>query len=243
LDCHFDLKAGSGMTFIGFEVEYDLETTFDVLELYTGSSTSSEATLYTTLTGNSSGLRETYFIPTDDDGLVTIRLVTDSRGRRSGFSGELWSDFRSPDSCNSGQSGYMCEIDHCIAQNEFAPVGSGVYTNVQFQIGRVLSQRSDLSLRPVSSTCSWSLSDIGTESMRISFTEPLDLEPHRSGSVGDKLVIGSTEIFSESCTSAEQCSNDWQVSSFSLSGLFLCFWMSHSDTKSSLKLFRRVNAM
>ncbi|CAJ1951940.1 unnamed protein product [Cylindrotheca closterium] len=210
LDCRFELNSGPGRNSIVFEVEYDLETTFDVLELYTGS-LNSKNSLYTTLTGSSHGMRETYYIPTDANGSVTIRLVTDSRGRRSGFSGDVRSDFGSPASCNSGQTGYNCEIDHCIAQNEFAPVSSGIYTNPLFQIGRVMSQRNDLSLRPISSTCTWSLSATGTGSMRIAFTDPFDLEPHRSGSVGDKLTIGSTEIFSESCSSDEQCSNDWQT--------------------------------
>mmetsp|Transcript_7127 Transcript_7127/g.16685 ORF Transcript_7127/g.16685 Transcript_7127/m.16685 type:complete len:1479 (-) Transcript_7127:954-5390(-) len=215
LDCHFEMRVNGGIGTVGFEVEYDLETTFDVLELYTGSLTSSGAKLYTTLTGSSSGTKETYYIPTDYAGLVTIRLVTDSRGRRSGFSGEVWDYRGAKNSCTAGESGFGCEMPHCIAHNTFAPVGSPHYTNGLFQIGRVFSQRSDLSLRPIASTCSWSLDAIGTpagtESIRVAFTEPFDMEPQRSGSVGDKLTIGSTEIYSESCTSDEQCSHDWQT--------------------------------
>ena len=77
LDCIFELKADvSGFPkYVAFEVEYDLEPTFDYLELYSGSLASTEANLHALLSAEST--RDTYYIPTDENGVATIRLVSD----------------------------------------------------------------------------------------------------------------------------------------------------------------------
>ena len=52
LDCVFEIQATT-RDFVAFEVEYDLETSFDFLELYTGSLSSGDsATLHMALTGS-----------------------------------------------------------------------------------------------------------------------------------------------------------------------------------------------
>jgi hypothetical protein len=223
LDCHFEVKVANSEKYVIFEVEYDLETTFDMLELYSGSLGSEPGvTLYTVLTGVSDRGREKYYIPTDSDGIVTIRLVTDSRGRRAGFSGSVWTESRDdpPTSCDIGESGLFCEVPHCIAQNSLGrDMGSSSHLKHSYQIGRVVSNSSEASALPVSSTCSWSLSEVpppaATAGIRLVFNSPLDLEPHLSSAVGDKLVIqsdaGTVEVFAEKCSSDDQCVYDWQV--------------------------------
>lgn len=224
LDCPFEVQAAQREGFVIFDVEYDLETTFDMLELYSGSFESeSGVTLYTALTGTSESI-ERYYIPADSEGFITIRLVTDSRGRRAGFSGTVSTDFRydSPTSCDLGESGLFCEIPHCIAQNSLArDMGSSSHLNRFYHIGRVVSTSRESRGLPVSSTCTWSLSEVpppaDTSELRLVFNKPLDLEPHFPSAVGDKLVIqsdnGSVEIFAEKCSSNDDCGGayDWQV--------------------------------
>ena len=61
--------------YVAFRVEYDLEPTFDYLELYSGSLASTEAKLHALLSAEST--TGTYYIPTDENGVASIRLVTD----------------------------------------------------------------------------------------------------------------------------------------------------------------------
>ena len=77
LDCIWELKADvSGFPkYVAFRVEYDLEPTFDYLELYSGSLASTEAKLHALLSPEST--TGTYYIPTDENGVASIRLVTD----------------------------------------------------------------------------------------------------------------------------------------------------------------------
>jgi len=76
LDCVWELQADiSGLPkYVAFSVDYDLEPTFDYLELYSGSLASTEAQLHALLSAES--IKDTY-IPTDENGVATIRLVTD----------------------------------------------------------------------------------------------------------------------------------------------------------------------
>lgn len=76
LDCVWELQADvSGLPkYVAFSVDYDLEPTFDYLELYSGSLASTEAKLHALLSAESTN---TYYIPTDENGVASIRLVTD----------------------------------------------------------------------------------------------------------------------------------------------------------------------
>ena len=79
LECLWEIQAdvSSFPNAIAFDVDYQLEPTFDYLELYSGSIASTGGVKLHGLLSGSQAAKQTYYIPTDDVGFATIRLVTD----------------------------------------------------------------------------------------------------------------------------------------------------------------------
>ena len=228
LDCVWEVQANTG-NYVIFRVKYDLEPTFDLLELYSGSLGSDGATPFITLTGVSNSFVE-YYIPTGNFGTVTIRLVTDTRGRKKGFEGTV--------KATSESSPPLPPF--CLAENEFetpeASTNLGYGLDKDYVIGRVVSQQEGYVVRPTpwakDGGCKWALpSDVDVpkrvDAIRLIFKFPLDLEPHPPSAVGDKILISSggltEEIFVEQCTSDEVCSYPWQVNTWLVSFELICW--------------------
>jgi hypothetical protein len=228
-DCAFVLHVNDGSSFVVFEVSYDIETTFDFLELYQGSFHST-ATLHSILSAEYADGQ--FFIPTDSEGYATVRFVSDSQGTRTGFRGTVKTEIIPfSTSCPPGASGLFCEIPHCIARNNIrALLDSSPDTDGVYQIGRVVSQKKGQGVPPMPwssddlAGCVWSLSITpppqNTVAIRLHFKSPLDLEPQPKSAIGDKLVIKaggtSQELFVERCPSNELCNSPWQVKLFLL---------------------------
>jgi len=218
LDCIWEVK--TDQNYILFNASFDLEPTYDYLELYSGSFSSGSAiTPYAFLSSESSEVR--YYIPTDASGLATIRFVTDSLGRRTGFTGSVTRHVGSPQKiCRTpGTSGIECEIPHCIAENsvERGVVSLSSDVNPNYQIGRVVSQIKENSV-PVNADCVWTFRKRLDEAqgIRLRFNNPLDLEPQPVSSVGDKVVVKAgdevaAEIYVEECAEDDVCSYSWQT--------------------------------
>lgn len=218
LDCVWEVQT-NGENHVIFKVNYDLEPTFDLLELYSGSLASGAgATPFLTLSGVSKSVEE-YYIPTSG-GTVTIRLVTDTRGRRTGFEGTVQAISTSSPPVPP----------FCLAENKFeSPEASknlDYGLDKDYVIGRVVSQQEGYIVRPIpwakDGGCKWYLSNNDVDvpksrvdAIRLIFNFPLDLEPHPTSAVGDKILIKSgditDEIFVEQCTSDEVCSFPWQT--------------------------------
>jgi len=229
LDCIFDVKAYDGAKYIAFETTYDLETAFDFLELYRGSfGSTTGAQLHAVLSSEKSS--GTYYIPVDGSGYASIRLVTDSRGRRTGFNGTVsGGGSGGVGQCPTpGASGQMCEFPHCISLNSVrGDVISSSDIDEDFIIGRLVSHQSGYGVPPMpwSSVdvggCTWSLASKAppedAKGIRLQFSSNLDLQPQPAGNVGDKIVIKAgnlkpAEVFVEKCSTNEQClTHPWQT--------------------------------
>jgi len=219
LDCIFEIKAAKG-NYISFEVEYDIEPTYDYLQLFSGTyGSASGVTPYAFLSAENT--KHTYYIPTDDSGYATIHFVTDPLGRRSGFSGSVSAakSVSSMKSCPVGQSGLLCEIPHCIAQNSIERYdhASSPEVDPTHYIGRVASQIKINSI-PANIYCSWPLGKTLGDAVgiRLRFNSPLDLEPQPVAAVGDKIVVNAgdkvaAEVFVEQCSTDDVCSYYWQT--------------------------------
>ena len=253
LDCSFEIQVEDQVSYLPYvevTVDYDLEYTHDLLYLQTGaiggsggpisspSSSPSKITPYVVLTGESTGGSETFYVPTDGLGRMSIRLTTDARGRRQGFvatvkpaTGQVFLD----DECSPGHHGVNCEVPYCISRkyNRLGKGGNSGWYKLNgydikdaYLIGRIVSQAQDraLTVRPMpwSRTvggCIWDL--VGEDAqkskimknvvgIRLAFYTPLDLEPRPdgAGSIGDKLVIASEAGGQLFALYAEECESD-----------------------------------
>jgi len=221
LDCIWEVQVKSGQKYVIFDVEYDLEPTYDYLQLFSGTfGSTSGVTPFAFLSAES--IKETYFIPTDDSGFSTIRLVTDSLGRRSGFKASVYIDNGAPtinDCPKLGTSGLFCEIPHCIVENSVQrQMGFSSYgVNGDYRIGRVVSQIKTSSVPP-NINCTWPFGKPPSEAqgIRLRFNFPLDLEPQPVSAVRDKIVVKAggnvaAEVFVEKCDTDDVCSYSWQT--------------------------------
>lgn len=220
-----------------------LEPTYDFVSLFKGVGASVEPVAVLTGTHRSSESPEVYYIPVGDDRLATLQFRTDARGRRRGFVArlspakvELGSYLDGSRPCPlPGQSGYNCQVVHCINENRLnTPFQSqpGPWT-----LGRVVSQVAEHSVPPMpwarDGGCSWLLTPQGLSpdtstavALRLVFNQPLDLEAFPANVVGDKLVVRQTigpqqvddDIFVEACENSEACSFEWQTGECSDSG-------------------------
>lgn len=207
-----------------------------MVSLFKGAGNSLVPVVVLTGTHRSSGSPEAYYVPVDDKGLATLRFETDARGRRRGFVANLRAVREDPGSflggdrpCPlAGQSGYNCEVPHCINQNRLiAPLQS---QPSPWNLGRVVSQTEGLTVPAMpwapEGGCSWTLTPQGIPpvtdeavALRLVFHRPLGLEAFPATAVGDKLVVrqkrGSQqideELFVESCENNEACSFEWQT--------------------------------
>ena len=237
LDCSFEVQAFNGENFVEVTVDYDLEPTHDLLWLQSGSLSSFNSgngpSTQIVLTGE--GQSKVYMIPTDAAGFVTIRLATDARGRRQGFTASVRAlfDDENRDRCKEpGSSGSFCESSHCIAENQLQLATASLRSVASSHVlGRVVSQTPGLSVPPMpwasDGGCVWSLAKAQNNdaiaALRLVFNSPLDLETHPTTAVGDKLILrsdGSTDamFFLESCNSDEACSSSWQTGECSNDG-------------------------
>ena len=215
LDCIYELDFGDfdskGELFARIEISYDLEETFDYLELLSGSGQSSLK--YNVLSGQS--LNEVFFVPVDaKSGMASLRLITDDKGRRRGFYAKVSAEYL-PDrslTCEVGRFGSLCESVHCLSRNAFHQSDKGI---------RVTSQDDSSFVRAMpwatDGGCVWEMppSHVSTGAIRINITK-FDLEPYPSKMAGDKVIIKSgdnnnTELFSEFCKTNETCSAFWQT--------------------------------
>lgn len=201
---NFDSKDG---LFARLELSYDLEDTFDVLKLLSGSGQGSLP--YKVLSGEAR--HEIFFVPVDAiSGLASLHLITDKQGRRRGFHAEVSAEYvtdLSP-TCEVGRFGSQCESMYCLSQNTFHQSERGF---------RVTSQdkRSFLPSMPWSPEggCVWQLApSAGAVRLRI---KEFDLEPYPADVVGDKIIIYSddgqgTALFIESCETSDTCNFIWQ---------------------------------
>lgn len=213
-DSEGDLFARSddseGELFAKIKVWYDLEETFDLLKLSSGSGQSSLP--YNVLSGQSQG--EIFFVPVDaNSGMATLHLTTDDKGRRRGFYAEVSGEYatqRRP-ACEVGHFGSRCESTLCLQQNTFHQSKHGI---------RVTSQGNGSSIRAMpwapEGGCVWEMkpSTGSVGAIRLNITL-FHLEPYPANSVGDKVVIISgggkrIELFTESCTTGEACDFSWQ---------------------------------
>lgn len=225
LYCTFEVQVTEGNPFVEFIIAYDLEPTHDLLWVLTGVDQP-----YAVLTGASTD-KEKIVVPTDKKtGIASLRLTTDSLGRRSGFRATAGpkDEARKPSGidCDDGYSGVDCEFPHCIAQNVVSK--NTIITDISpsYVVGRIVSQNPSLAVRPMpwaeDEGCRWSIpldkAPQKTTALRLVFNKELDLEPFPRAAVGDKLIIqnddGSDkfEFFVEECTSDDDCpDNEWQV--------------------------------
>ena len=212
-----------------------------------GGGTAAEPIVVLTGTHSEAGTREAYYLPVDTDGLATLRFQTDARGRRRGFDAILRAIDTKTDSQSflsgeqpcpiPGQSGYSCEISHCINKNRLNKAHRDLVAPGPFTLGRVVSQVSELPIpaMPWASHggCKWILTPEGLPfsekkigAFRFVLNKPFDLEPFPVTDVGDKLVIRQEQrtdqfseiIFSESCENDEACSFQWQTGECSEKG-------------------------
>ena len=93
LNCIYELDFGhTSFELARVDLYYDLEPTFDLLELSTGSG--ENATKYNVISGQQSQL-QTYYVPVDENGMSSLHLTTDDKGRRRGFYAEVSGDYHS----------------------------------------------------------------------------------------------------------------------------------------------------
>lgn len=220
LDCTFqiNLDGGAAGDIIEVNIWYDLEESYDFLTLQTGSQSSP----YIVLTGSTSGANETYYLPTDSDGVATLRLTSDSKGRHKGFFAEVRGTSRGIDSsCLPGFSGTSCEIPRCNPSSRVEPGRS-------FDLGRVVSQPPGRAVPAMpwseypDGGCVWQFENPADDiqrsvAVRLKFDSALDLEPYPPSKIGDMLVLradGDNEdfvLYLEACDTDEVCSLAWQV--------------------------------
>lgn len=220
LDCIWEVKAKGDQSYVVLDVEYDLEPTYDYLQLLSGTfGSTSGVTPHAFLSAEST--KERYYIPTDKFGFATIRLVTDSLGQRSGFTASVSAGGGAATKfCSTpGTSGLFCDFPHCIVENfiERGMVASPSDVDPEYQIGRVVSQIKSHSV-PANIDCAWPLDKTLGEAhgIRLRFNSPLDLEPQPASAVGDKVVVRAggkvaAEVYVEKCTTDDVCSYSWQT--------------------------------
>ena len=226
LDCSFDISVPVG-TVVKVEVYYDLEPTHDFLYLQSGTkSFGTTLSTYTTLSGASgSSEPKVFYVPTDSLGFASLRLTTDTRGRRQGFYATVKAfdmSVQEDTPCALlGYSGRGCEVPHCIARNTFQST-SNLEVHASHAVGRVVSQSPGM-LIPSAAECEWAIpTKVAVEaedfvSLRLIFNRPLDLEPKPRLVSGDQLTITTSNgtegiiFFVEKCRVDTDCLLSWQT--------------------------------
>ena len=206
LDCTWEIQApdATQRSILRVVIEYDLEATFDLLWLQSGSGANAKPYYVVTNSVEARfGDAEIFYLPTDEQGLATIRLTTDGLGRRAGFRATVNAvQLEEPGECKDGFGGIKCETTHCLAANEMAPGGNQISTDLTYSIGRVRSQAQSHHIRAMpwaplngQGGCVW---NVGTPpdnlqenivAIRLIFTSPLDLEPQPTSNVYDSVVL------------------------------------------------------
>ena len=222
LYCTFEVQTRDIRSFVAFDIMYDLEPTHDLLWVQIGVDQP-----YAVLTGVDFNLGKVV-VPTDENGIASLLLTTDSLGRRTGFYATAQAQGQSPTppgGCPDGYSGLNCEFPYCISQNAISQNTRVDGISSSYVVGRIVSQSPSFSVRPMpwakGDGCRWEIPLDGaptkTTALRLVFNEDFDLEPFPLASVGDKLIIQNDaasdklELFVEECTSDEVCSLSWQV--------------------------------
>ena len=222
MNCIYELDFGhTSFELARIDLYYDLEPTFDLLELYTGSG--ENATKYNVISGQQSQL-QTYYVPIDENGMASLRLTTDDKGRRRGFYAEVSGDYYS-EPCVEGHFGSRCESNYCLPQNNLHR--SKHHPASEYALGRVMSQGSSNSVRAMpwasGGGCVWEIQSAPSKTMRIIMNKPMDLEAHPSSKIGDRVIFESNdkgkgqsskmlELFIEECKKNESCGNfEWQT--------------------------------
>ena len=141
LDCIYELDFGDfdseGELLARIDVWYDLEETFDLLQLLSGTGQSSSR--YNVLSGQSEN--EVFYVPIDKkSGTASLHLTTDDKGRRRGFYAEVSGELIAKRSaaCEPGRFGSRCESRYCLQENNFHQSEHGI---------RVTSQDDSSSVR------------------------------------------------------------------------------------------------
>ena len=218
LDCVYELETKDQYDFVKVELYYDLEDTFDLLTLQAGSGV--DATQYATLYGSQT-LPQVYYVPVDENGMASLHLTADNKGRRRGFYAKVSGDSSAVTECLEGKFGSQCESKQCLAQNGLYQTQQSL--NNEFNAGRIISQHLSKAVRAMpwapNGGCTWEIEPKrdSTGSIRL-IIEQFDLEPH-TNTPGDKLVIRSdgdvdsegTELFIQSCKEDDECGYGWQT--------------------------------
>ena len=228
LDCLYELELAFDTQepkvqydMIKVELHYDLEDTFDLLTLQAGSGGDNSITQYAILSGSHPS-PEVYYLPVDGNGMASIHLTTDDKGRRRGFYAKVSGHSSAATECWAGQFGSQCESKHCLALNRLYQTQHSL--NNQFNAGRVISQHSSKAVRAMpwapDGGCTWEIQPEkeSTGSIRLVF-ETFDLEPSQPNAVSDKAVIKSNgmedsediQLFSQSCKEDDDCKFEWQT--------------------------------
>lgn len=193
--------------FVRFDLDYDLEETFDYLRIFSGDEE------ITRFTGNG---RQSLTVPVGVDRTARLRFTSDNKGRRSGFN----ATFEGRDTvctldadcghgtckggscrCEAGYTGHACASTHCLLNSVVAAEAPG-------RSGRIMSQPARVAVPPMAE-CTWNViapknaSHVG---FRFRFDSPLDLEPDSD----DSLVVGPYEIKLNTCHSDSECGEPWQ---------------------------------
>ena len=188
LNCIYELDFGqTSFELARIDFYYDLEPTFDLLRLYTGSG--ENATQYNVISGQQSQL-ETHYVPIDENGIASLQLTTDDKGRRRGFYAEVGGDYYHKSSCGNGRFGSHCAPQYCLAHNKL--LNSKRHFESKYDLGRVMSQDSSKFVRAMpwapDGGCGWEIRTTPSVVMRLMMNEPIDLEPRPSNKIGDSLI-------------------------------------------------------
>mmetsp|Transcript_2323 Transcript_2323/g.4941 ORF Transcript_2323/g.4941 Transcript_2323/m.4941 type:complete len:1585 (+) Transcript_2323:305-5059(+) len=220
LDCAYELDLREpAFDLARVELYFDLEETFDLLRLQSGSG--ENTTQYNVVSGRQSS-SETFYVPVDEKGMASLHLTTDDKGRRRGFYAEISGvhsselSFLTPP-CEVGRFGSRCESAYCLQRNTFHQSAQGSH--------RLTSQDQSSFVRAMpwapDGGCEWEIEPNGdsTGAIRLIFNNliGIDLEPYPATSaVGDKVIIKSSgdgqgaELFIESCENNDTCDFTWQ---------------------------------
>jgi taurine transport system substrate-binding protein len=235
-DCVFETRGSQGQH-VTFQIQLDLEESFDFLEVRSG--TGPTAVIVTRLTGY---LNTTITVPTIQ-GTASLRFLTDNKGRRSGFRATFernqptagscahlgdcsghgacaCTDKSCACACENGWSGVDCSLSSC----SLAPLV--IQPSPGAQSGSLVSNAAGTSV-PALAGCQWSIGLSSTSFVGVRlFLRNIDLEPSRPGDFKDFLSLLSRartnrrrtqasqtphRLTVQTCSSDQDCGLQWHT--------------------------------